>query len=613
MKKRDKNTKISVGDSVLILDSAKQIIESNCWNTDMFELIGDVFIVSEIVSNIEIYFEESSFFFPASVLKKNGKRKRRTIFETIVIAKTEFPIKNTYQTEQLPQVSSYLQKYFNGTIACHHHFNKVDKNSIYFNCTFISSAFRNVNVREKVKINFDPSIVKTSSCWDGNISLNYSHTYKQNVIEFYTSNNRKLGFYFYNLKSLVLCDLTHHSSGITIVKKIVNYLIKNNLVREFKRIKKDNDKVKITIGADPEFELFKDGSFICAGDLFSGCGPEYKVGLDGNNDVIELRPSPAKAGDVKGFIDEMTNLMTTVHKTIFNSNKGNITVSAKGNRAAIGGHWHIGVNNKVYQPSSKLVKLLDYFLGTPFWSTNGTARGSYKRIAWTRDQDWGFEYRSTPAACFADPIITGICAKILGNIIKKYFNKNKFRIYKKQKVSDKQLQMYGKLTTDEIVYFRNFIKNFNNVSQDENILAAWLKDIPKFKIKPISVDFSDEWANNKKTLILKRIAKMIGETEFSKTIRLHLYGLSQDRGNVVSGISHCSLQDINHSYTKDMKVSIGLPKFFRGSRISAISITSLLNELVNEIKKRMAPYEIKNDNENFSETINRISNLGWSV
>jgi len=232
--------------------------------------------------------------------------------------------------------------------------------------------------------------------------------------------------------------------------------------------------------------------------------------------------------------------------------------------------------------------LLDYFLGLPFWNVSGKARGSYKKISCVVNQEWGFEYKSTPSACFANPKITGICVKILSKVVKDYFAGKDFTIHKERDVSNTQLRKYAGLDTEEITYFRQFLDTFSKTSYKENILAAWVKEFPETKPAPLKVVLADHWASKKKKVVQKAIDEAFTKVKFSKDIDICIFGLGSERGNVVSGILEGALpsEDISYVNADAYNYSIGVPLSFRegSSSLDKATQSKVLEDIIKTIQ-----------------------------
>ena len=163
----------------------------------------------------------------------------------------------------------------------------------------------------------------------------------------------------------------------------------------------DQRLVKVTVGCDPEFELeTNEGRFVFPFLVLGKTVLDAPIGTDGSGDQLELRPYPGSPGDVVSSLRRLLNEVSQMFP--------DFRLNAAGHRAPCGGHIHIGISLLGVQPSlgageiDQYVRALDAALGSSV-DKSGLSRGSYKqRVAW-REQPWGFEYRTPPAAIFGSP------------------------------------------------------------------------------------------------------------------------------------------------------------------------------------------------------------------
>jgi uncharacterized protein (DUF2141 family) len=169
----------------------------------------------------------------------------------------------------------------------------------------------------------------------------------------------------------------------------------------------------ITLGTDPEFEVIRNKNVIQPPSYYRGTN--NPIGLDGAGMQIELRPAPSS--DPHEVIENM--------KRLFRELKDPVTVL--GNRYPLGGHIHIGVG-AAYRPSNDLLFLLDYFLGKPTIELSGRARDHYKRLSAYEHKNWGFEYRTPPAAIFFTPRFCELALKICQNVTSCYISERTMKV-----------------------------------------------------------------------------------------------------------------------------------------------------------------------------------------
>jgi len=158
-------------------------------------------------------------------------------------------------------------------------------------------------------------------------------------------------------------------------------------------------KVKaITLGADPEFELVRDGRVVNASHVLrkSVRMPWGIIGYDGAGGPLELRPNPSTSPSA--LVKNVGRLLLSVPRIA-----GGIP-STMGEMYAIGGHVHIGIRG-FGVPYERVIETIDDAVGDILYQMNTRTRlnSSYgKRKDW-RTQAWGVEYRTPPATMWAHP------------------------------------------------------------------------------------------------------------------------------------------------------------------------------------------------------------------
>jgi len=156
-------------------------------------------------------------------------------------------------------------------------------------------------------------------------------------------------------------------------------------------------KVKVTLGADPEFELVVGGEVTSASRVLREDVrlPWGDIGVDGAGYPLELRPVPSESPKV--LVANVGRLILAVPKAV-----GGYP-STLCEMYAIGGHVHIGgVQESDYQ---EVAHTLDDTLGDIFYDLSPSVRirqGYGRRRDW-RAQRWGVEYRTPPASVWAHP------------------------------------------------------------------------------------------------------------------------------------------------------------------------------------------------------------------
>jgi hypothetical protein len=154
---------------------------------------------------------------------------------------------------------------------------------------------------------------------------------------------------------------------------------------------------KVTLGADPEFELVVRGEVVRAAGFLRGDIrlPWGDIGIDGAGSPLELRPVPSESPKV--LVSNVGRLLLAVPKVI-----GGYP-STMCEAFAIGGHVHIG--NIREEKFRDVAGALDNTLGDIFYDLSPSVRirqGYGRRDDW-RPQSWGVEYRTPPASMWSHP------------------------------------------------------------------------------------------------------------------------------------------------------------------------------------------------------------------
>lgn len=351
--------------------------------------------------------------------------------------------------------------------------------------------------------------------------------------------------------------------------------------------KKDKrEKVKVIVGADPEFELVCcDGSIEYADKIVSG-GCSSAIGVDGAGEQVELRPAPGKPHEVvknlKGLFQE------------FNARYKNMALSVSGNVYPLGGHIHIGLG-KPFSPPYSMLKVLDDFLGRPLIGLSGRARGGYKNLSTWESKDWGFEYRPLPAAYLLKPEICRIVLKIAQNVCDCFINKDQFE-YNSPPEKEDYIKI-AKLTEREFGIFKNFINDYKKTPETGRLATAfWLNK--KFTIKPepkIVIEFTENWRYEIQRDIHESLTKKLNKN-FKNTntlIYITLYGLKQSRGEVATIPIKCKppyevsvTTDAPYIGMEDGKFWIGLPWGIRTNQtIYETNKKEIINSIMEEIER----------------------------
>ncbi|MDD4996368.1 MAG: hypothetical protein PHW15_02780 [Patescibacteria group bacterium] len=388
--------------------------------------------------------------------------------------------------------------------------------------------------------------VPSASCiW--NIEENRTRRWTTDTVLKFRIGKYGLGEYIPDTNVLILSNILC-SNEYEWLEKFFDFLKKNYLKKSL------FEKDKITIGCDPEFELFdSNGVLMVREDLNVDGRLQNKIGADGHGMQLELRPNPST--DPKDVVDDLINLFGSV---------AHLKVSTKGDQEPLGGHIHFGApTGKALTKYTELVRVLDHFIGNHFHTLDGRARHGYGENGDIRYQPWGFEYRTPPAAIFTTKEIAYITLKLAKNLAETIVEKD---IVADIKVSLDDLKQF--LTEEEAIYYIEFPKNYSNLDS-KDIIKYWREP----QESPIKVVFHDLWDPDTK----ERFEQGLKDSICDAPVTLHLYGLKDTDGRnagIDSSKPHPKAVYCNEG------IAIGLIKIVRYGSNSTQIIRVIRNKLL---------------------------------
>lgn len=467
--------------------------------------------------------------------------------------------------ERMDEASCTVGKYF---VSCHSH----DTFGNYNNEPYILGNALYV---------FPHGILDVNTA--GSISLEYSgpipEIFFDDTLQ-YTNNassmgairilvsGRFAGHYLPTINTLVLTDWTHDNACLQVFNALWPQLIEKlhlKIPDESARFKTVSE---VTVGCDPEFELFDRYGDVVTADEIVDYDCESQIGTDGSGDQIEFRPTPGNP------IKVTQNFKKLVRE--FKEDLGNrFDLTDRGDCYPLGGHIHVGIGFRM-TPDSNLLTLLDDFVGEPSMKLSGDARKEYRRLGAYRPQPHGFEYRTPPAALFQNPAITCITLRLVGNLAKNYLNGEVFE-YDSGKLTLEDYMKYGILTKNQAKYFMKFCGNGYKPAQ--SIVVSWKvakEQIVKRSNIP-TVVFQNTWDPYVKEVLTTGIYKI----KTARPVTIKLYGLSKKlhgTNKATIPFSYCMLApgkvdtwdpenrvlSIGISYDRRTSLSIPNSPFIRG-------------------------------------------------
>jgi hypothetical protein len=376
-----------------------------------------------------------------------------------------------------------------------------------------------------------------------------------------------LGNYIYDMNTLALSDISH-GNDFQWVKEFIDYL-KNNILTKNKE--NHSNKIILTIGADPEFELHVNNRNVCGTELQTGNRLRTKIGCDGSGRQMEFRPDPKKTPE-----DATNEILSIIDSISYH------TVRCDGDQEPLGGHIHFGITRNgiagKIRYNADMIKALDMFLGKHVKQFSGKARSGYGALSDARDQPWGFEYRTPPSAIFFTKEMSYICYKIAYNIVD-YLIKNKTMSISISP-SYEDYSTYAGLTKKEYNYFINFGDIYNKETKQKSITDNWVSKKPN----PLKIIFYDTWSNE----IKEKYNKELINSVTTKPVTICLYGIKEERGvKAVSGLNRvatnftCDLIAHPKDSHCEEGIAIGFGKWFRNNYDNSFSY--ICNEIKNKI------------------------------
>jgi len=337
-------------------------------------------------------------------------------------------------------------------------------------------------------------------------------------------------------------------------------------------------ELSITLGGDPEFEVYLDGELVPASQLsiFRSGGLYGGIGVDGASSTAELRPSPASSPG-----EYLENFMALVRRV---SRRG-ILLCVKGDTYALGGHIHVGSSNQAVvkllkDKVEKFVEVLDDFVGRVLLPTSGRARGGYARLGAYELKSYGWEYRTPPSSFYADPKMVRIVYKLVKGLVETLLQKGEisYEVLGDGRASPKEYLRF--LTKREAEYFLGFPERW---ARGEVIPFVLTRGVPQ-----VIFTFRDEWDSDKKR-VFKNALKHL---RVGRPVRLVLYGLAERRGDYFALPTAPEEWVLREEFPKEPFIDGALPEIwvgipYRFRRLEVIS-EDLLKEFVSWVEEYLA-------------------------
>ena len=217
-------------------------------------------------------------------------------------------------------------------------------------------------------------------------------------------------------------------------------------------------EISITLGGDPEFEVYVDGDLTPAKDLyiFKKGGTLGPIGTDGDADIAELRPEAAYSPEE--YVENFLRLVKSLRKR----KRKNYALSVKGDVYPLGGHIHVGSPNRnvvrVLQGEVEtFIEALDDFLGRVILPTSGAARKGTRnaRPGVYELKHYGWEYKTPPSSFYADLEMVRIVYKLTKNLVETLLKEEELS-YEVVDGRAERKEYLRFLTEEETEYFLSF-------------------------------------------------------------------------------------------------------------------------------------------------------------
>jgi hypothetical protein len=273
----------------------------------------------------------------------------------------------------------------------------------------------------------------------------------------------------------------------------------------------------LTLGGDPEFEVYEDGVLVpaCTVPIFRRGGSYGPIGLDGAEHIAELRPDAAYSEEE--YVENFLALAKRVKEE-------GILLSVQGDYYPLGGHIHVGSPNPfvaraLKEGAKSFVEALDDFVGRVLLPTSGKARGEYECLGAHELKEYGWEYKTPPASYYADPEMIRIVFKLVRNLVEFLLKEGELTYEVLEDGRAKPEEYYRFLTPQETEYFLGFPSRWAR--------REIVPFVPMGELPAVLFNFVGDWLEDMRS-VFKEALK---ELPVKRPVRLVLYGLERLAGD----------------------------------------------------------------------------------
>lgn len=352
-------------------------------------------------------------------------------------------------------------------------------------------------------------------------------------------------------------DWPHRDYNVDLASIIMRELEARKYVSVLKE-----SKIKITLGADPEFEELKTPEEYSPVQSTLAASTREKIGRDGCGAQIEIRPDPATTPAM---------LLKNIQRLI----RDCPPMSTRGDRYPLGAHIHIGG----ILPTTDVIEMLDAFLGKVVKGSSGEARGSYNVLSAVRSQPHGFEYRTPPSSWLDNPRIAYITLKLVHELCLRAASDEGFTYEVGSKGIPLRTTYLNILPKHDVDYFFKFFEKYTPVSY---INANWVK---RPKLNKCVITFEGEWNPHFQEHLSTRLHRYIksGKIVFSNK----LGKIGDVVGITISDFKCVTLESVAPELAEDKDTFyVGLPYSIRNYKDSGY-LDRVADAIKNQMGKRI--------------------------
>jgi hypothetical protein len=274
----------------------------------------------------------------------------------------------------------------------------------------------------------------------------------------------------------------------------------------------------LTLGGDPEFEVYEDGALVPAVSvpIFKRGAFRGPIGLDGAEHIAELRPDYAYSEEE--YVENFLALAKRVKEC-------GVLLSVQGDYYPLGGHIHVGSPNPFVARALKegakaFIEALDDFVGRVLLPTSGKARGEYKCLGAYELKEYGWEYKTPPASYYADLEMVRIVFKLTKGLVETLLKEGELTYETLEDGRAKPEEYYRFLTPQETEYFLSFPQKWAR--------REIVPFVPMGELPAVLINFVGGWLESQ----MRVFKEALKELPVKRPVKLVLYGVSRRLGDV---------------------------------------------------------------------------------